>query len=266
MFLFLDHWHDILPREGGHLVSLFGGGGKTALLEVMTAALHADGVPICVTTTTRTESLDWPDLQIVEFTDLSNGGVEIGSTPVYVHNGVLPADGNTPEKWLGLSIAEADSLGRLLPDHVVLVEADGSAGYPIKLHRDDEPVLPSRTSLAVPVIGLSSVGAKPEKALHRLGRLPDDHLGLSPDESWNWDNMKALLAPPAGYLARIPAGVPVLLALLQMDECDDAIGLFSFAGQVMEEFDLPVIVMGDTSGPEPRLKTACLPDPEEDDE
>jgi len=266
VFVFLDNWHDIVPREGGHVVALFGGGGKTALLEVMTAALHGDDVPVCVTTTTRTETLDWPDLQVVEYDELSAGAVEIGDKPVYVRSGVLPAGDGAPEKWLGLSIDQADSLGRLLPDHVVLVEADGSAGHPVKLHRDDEPVLPARTSLAVPVIGLSSVGMKPEKALHRLGRLPDEYLGLTPDEPWNWDNMKALLSPPAGYLGRIPAGVPVLLALLQMDECDDAIGLFSFAGQVMEELNLPVMVMGDTSGPEPRLKTACLPDPEGDDE
>lgn len=266
VFLFLDHWHDILPREGGHVVALFGGGGKTSLLQAMAAALDVDGVRVCITTTTRTEPLDWPDLRVVEYAKLRLGACETGSSTVFVHGGILPGDGNTPEKWAGLEPSDVDELSNLLPDHVVLVEADGSSGLPVKLHRDDEPRFPARTSLAIPVVGLSCIGAQPGRVLHRIGRLAHDHLELAPDEPWNWDHAIALLARPDGYLGRIPVGVPVLLALLQMDECDDAIGLFSFVGRAMDELDLPVVLLGDTSGPEPRLRTVCKPDPEGGDD
>ncbi len=258
MFVFLDRWHDILPRDGGHVVSVFGGGGKTSLLEAACAALAADGVPVAVTTTTRTEALDWPDLRVLDRNELGTAP----EGPLFIRDRVLPADGDAPEKWLGPEPADVDALAGPLPDHVLLVEADGSAGKPLTLHRDDEPRLPARTSLAVPVIGLSCIGRSVAEVLHRYGELPHDHIISDPEAPWDWDRTEALLR---AYLDRIPAGVPVLPALLQMDECDDSIGLFEFAGRVMEDLGIPVVLMGDTSGPEPRLRTACRPDPEDGD-
>lgn len=255
MFMFLDQWHEILPREGGHVVAVIGGGGKTSLMEAVTGVLVDEGVPVCVTTTTRTEPLDWPGLVVLEHADLAAGAVAPAGVPIFVRGGV--AGEGSDLKWLGIPPADVDALGGILPGHVILVEADGSAKLPVKLHGEGDPALPARTSLAVVVVGLSAVGRPPAEVLHRIGRRSADHLGLADDEPWNWEHMMRLLGRPAGYLGRIGGHVPVMAALLQMDECDDAIGLFEFAGRVMEELAVPVVMMGDTSGPEPRLRTAC---------
>jgi probable selenium-dependent hydroxylase accessory protein YqeC len=256
MFMFLENWHEILPRDGGHVVSVFGGGGKTSLLEAMCDVLVDEGVPVCVTTTTRTEPLDWAGLVVLEHTDLLAGTVAPAGAPVFVRAGVNPSDG----KWLGLGPADVDALGGLLPGHVVLVEADGSAGLPAKLHNAHDPDLPARTSLAVPVLGLSALGGTPEDVLHRYGRVSDERLELVAGEPLAWDHLLNLLARPDGYLGRIAAHVPVMVALLQMDENDDAIGLFEAVGGIMDDLDVPVVLLGDTSGPEPRLRTACRVD------
>jgi len=260
MFMFLENWHEILPRDGGHVVSVFGGGGKTSLLEAMCAVLVDEGVPVCVTTTTRTEPLDWPGLVVLEHGELRSGAVAPAGAPVFVRAGVDQGEG----KWLGLEPDDVDALGGLLPGHVVLVEADGSAGLPVKLHAAHDPDLPARTSLAVPVVGLSALGESADHVLHRHGRISADRLELTEGEPLAWSHLLNLLAGPDGYLGRVAPGVPTMVALLQMDENDDAIGLFETVGGIMDDLDVPVVLMGDTSGPEPRLRTACRVDGDDD--
>ncbi len=253
-FCFLDAWHDFLPREGGHVVAVCGGGGKTSLLAAAAAALRESGAPVAVTTTTRTEPLAWPGLRAVSWEDVA-AGASRDEPLLFVRGGEHP-DG----KWRGLEPAQADLLGGLLPRHVVLVEADGSAGLPVKLHRDDEPVWPARTSLAILVLGLSALGRPVGEVLHRHGRLPAPGLPRDPAEAWSWDLMFRLLHGPGGYLSRVPAGVPVAVALTQLAACADSVGLFGFVGRVMEEAGVPLVVLAELAGERPQLRTTCRAD------
>ena len=41
---------------------------------------------------------------------------------------------------------------------VIVNEADGSAGRPLKAHREGEPVIPKNTTLIVPVVGIDCLG------------------------------------------------------------------------------------------------------------
>ena len=249
-FGFLDAWDDYLPTEGGHVVALCGGGGKTSLLACAAAALRARGARVAVTTTTRTEPLAWPGLRTREWDELV-AGAPGNDALLFVRRGAHP-DG----KWRGLAPDEVDALGELLPGHVVLVEADGSAGRPVKLHREDEPVWPGRTSLAVVVMGLGAVGLPIGEALHRHGRLPSPHLPADPAAPWDWEMMFRLLAGPGGYLARVPAGRPVVVALTQLGACVDGPGLFAFIGRVMGEANVPLVTLGELAGEHPGLRTA----------
>jgi probable selenium-dependent hydroxylase accessory protein YqeC len=250
-FCFLDAWHDFLPREGGHVVAICGGGGKTLLLAAAAAALRSAGTPVAVTTTTRTEPLVWPGLRVAPWAEVTNGALR--DEPLLFVQGGKHADG----KWRGLAPAEADALGGLLPRHVVLVEADGSAGLPVKIHRDDEPVWPARTSLAIVVMGLSALGRPVGTVLHRHGRLPAPWLPRDPAEIWSWDLMFRLLHGPGGYLAHVPDGVPVVVALTQLAACADSVGLFGFMARVMDEAGVPLIVLGELAGEHPHLRTTC---------
>lgn len=253
-FCFLDAWHDFLPREGGHVVAVCGGGGKTSLLAAAAAALRESGAPVAVTTTTRTEPLAWPGLRVVSWAEAAAGAAR-DEPLLFVRGGEHP-DG----KWRGLEPAQADLLGGLLPRHVVLVEADGSAGLPVKLHRDDEPVWPARTSLAILVLGLSALGRPVGEVLHRHGRLPAPGLPRDPAEAWSWDLMFRLLHGQGGYLSRVPAGVPVAVALTQLAACADSVGLFGFVGRVMEEAGVPLVVLAELAGERPQLRTTCRAD------
>ena len=250
-FEFLQPWHEFFPREGGHVVSLFGGGGKTSLLAVLTALYAAEGTPVLVTTTTRTEPVAWSGLTVRRYP--ARGPEQpLPAGPVFLHRGT-GQDG----KWRGLSPGEVDQLGRREPDRVCLVEADGSAGLPVKLHRPGEPVWPQRTSLALAVMGLGAIGEPVAEVLHRHGRLtPGCLTGLPTDGTWTWEHLFALLAGAEGYLAQVPTGVPVVLVLCQIDSLADSPGLFAFTGRVMEEAGIPIVVFGELAGETPRLRTA----------
>ena len=56
-FGFVDPWHQFLPREAGHVISLMGSGGKTSLLQVFADLYREIGLPVVLTTTTRSEPL-----------------------------------------------------------------------------------------------------------------------------------------------------------------------------------------------------------------
>ena len=247
-YFFIDPWYDFLPREPGHVVSFMGSGGKTSLMTLMAGALADEGVPVLLTTTTRSEPVSGvPDLPWKPGVDLPD------ARRVFLHGG-LDGEG----KWRGLAVEDVDALPEQYPDHLVLVEVDGSAKLPLKIHGDDEPVWPGRTSLAVVVMGAGAVGCRTGEVVHRFGRQPS--AALAGHEDWTileWDHTAELILGEGGYLARVPAGVPAVLAIAGLGEQADSIGLFSFADRAMADPRLPLVMFCETSADPASLRTAC---------
>ena len=251
-FGFVDPWHRFLPREAGHVIALMGSGGKTSLMLALADFYREISVPVVLTTTTRSEplsgleNLDLPGLASRDRADLPDA--------FFLHRGLLP-DG----KWAGLSPDEVDGLGGILPDRIVLAEVDGAAKLPLKLHRKGEPVWPGRTSLGIVVMGTSAVGSKTEDVLHRFGRLDWPPLDeLQPWTVWEWNHTLSLLLEPGGYLSRVPADIPCVLALTGMGEQPDSIGLFDFVGRAMGHERLPLALFCDLTSDPPGIRTACM--------
>ena len=233
-FGFADPWHVFLPREGGHVVGFMGSGGKTSLQRVVAEVYAAENIPTLLTTTTRCEVL--PDLPALTWSALQEA--DPGSLPeqLYVHSGE-----GEPGKWAGLTAAQVDSLGARFPERIVLAEVDGAAKYPLKLHRDGEPVWPRRTSLAVVVMGVGAVGGQAGQKIHRWTTVPFAAFAGLPDYTvLEWSHVADLLLADGGYLAQVPAEVPAVLALTGLADQDDSIGLFGFVGQAMENPALPL--------------------------
>lgn len=253
-YFFLEHWHEFLPREPGHVIALMGSGGKTSLMRAMADVLAADNLPVVLTTTTRTEPLE--GIPALEWDDLNPATNAEAPTVFFLHAGILP-DG----KWAGLEAEAVDGLEAVFPDRIVLVEADGAAKKPLKIHRDGEPVWPTRTSLAVVVMGVGAVGSKMGEVVHRFGR--QDSPALVGQKEWallEWDHMASLLLDDGGYLSQVPEGVPAVLALAGLADQDDSIGLFGFTGRAMEDPRLPLVVFGEMGGEEISLRTAVRDD------
>jgi probable selenium-dependent hydroxylase accessory protein YqeC len=76
-------------------------------------------------------------------------------------------------------------------DHI-LVEADGSAGRPLKAHRPWEPVIPGCSDLTVCLVGASGIGKPVSEACH----CPDlfaSLAGITPDRIVRPEHIAAVL-------------------------------------------------------------------------
>ena len=149
-----------LMLEGGGVVSLVGGGGKTTLMFKLARELSLDGEPVLTTTTTK----------IFE-PSLGQAGCVILSDSV---TNILDRAGEMLDRQLHLTAAagklsgsgklvgfQPDIIGKLWKAGLfqwIIVEADGAAGKPLKAPASHEPVIPACTQRLVAMVGLNGVG------------------------------------------------------------------------------------------------------------
>jgi probable selenium-dependent hydroxylase accessory protein YqeC len=141
------------------VISLVGAGGKTTLLYALGRELSASRCGIILTTTTKIFEPE-PSSSFLQFlsTELSavKGWV---AEQVHGHQCLLLARGRLPGgKLEGILPEWVDELFSLEGVSVIVNEADGSAGRPLKAPREGEPVIPDSTTLLVPVMGIDGMG------------------------------------------------------------------------------------------------------------
>ncbi len=133
-------------------IAITGSGGKTSLLVALANEYAKMGCSVLLSTTTK---LRHPNL------------FDYGSSDIHV-------DGSLPKPTAGevSFFAQEDpdvSTKATAPDalllasaatgfDVVLIEADGSRGLPLKYHRKTEPVIPPWVTQVIAVVGASALG------------------------------------------------------------------------------------------------------------
>ena len=149
-----------LMLEGGGVVSLVGGGGKTSLMFKLARELSMAGEPVLTTTTTKifepsrgqTSSAILSD-SVPQILDRA-GALLKGHLHLTAAAGRLPASG----KLYGFRpdiITEFWNAGLF---QWIVVEADGAAEKPLKAPDAHEPVIPACTKQLVAMVGLNGVG------------------------------------------------------------------------------------------------------------
>ncbi len=140
------------------VTAVIGGGGKTTLLRVLGERLARRGRTVLLCTTTKI----YPFQGLENLISPSEDGVR---RALAVHR--LAAAGSPVPGGTKLTAPELP-MERLaaLADHV-LVEADGSAGRPMKAHAPHEPVIPREAGQIVLVVGASGFGRPVGHAAHR---------------------------------------------------------------------------------------------------
>ena len=179
------------------IVAVVGSGGKTTYIREQAKKYLAQGKRVLVTTTTH--------MYAETDTLFTNDATEIGAclqTKGYCmagqreeQSGNFADDGVQQSESMRRPEGENRRLAKiraLPPDvlalaaqyaDVVLVEADGSKGRPVKFPAAHEPVIPAGTDRIVIVMGFFAVGQMIGEACHRpelvcrcLGASPDHHL------------------------------------------------------------------------------------------
>jgi probable selenium-dependent hydroxylase accessory protein YqeC len=136
-------------------VSFVGAGGKTTLIEYLAAEAIRQGKRVAITTTTKI----WAKEPYVLWADLGEGQAR----PDFVRVGKAVEDG----KLTALQPEEVAKLGSGYD--LVLIEADGSKGKPLKYPAEHEPVIPSFSDQVIVVAGLDALSGRADEQIFRWG-------------------------------------------------------------------------------------------------
>jgi probable selenium-dependent hydroxylase accessory protein YqeC len=207
-----------LGLEPKDVVSLAGAGGKTTLMFRLAGELLLSGKKVVTTTTTRIlepTSTDTPSFfvhtngdrikeylqrHLNQYRHITVAGERLGAGKV---KGISP--GLIIDLW-GLSICD-----------YIIIEADGAAGRPVKAPREQEPVIPSNTTLVVAILGVDGVGMElDEKNVfqsERISRLTGIPLG----GRITAESMATLMTHPEGIFKGAPASSRVVAFLNKVD-------------------------------------------------
>lgn len=156
------------------LTAIIGGGGKTTLLYRLARELEGRGSVIVTTSTHIFKPTDLP----FALTAGKVSGILCVGMPC--ENGKLSA----PQQSFRELTALAD---------YVLVEADGSAGRPLKAHASHEPVIPREANQVICVVGASGLNRPAAVKVHR----PERFIALSGSETATPETVAAVLKKEA---------------------------------------------------------------------
>ncbi len=135
------------------VIAVIGAGGKTTALPLL--AKQSGKEKVLITTTTKIYPMEGSliDPTREELAAALSGTICAGSREREGKLGILPPD------VLEIGLKTAD---------LVIYEGDGSRHHPLKLHRDNEPVILPQTTHCLIVAGLSALGKPVEEAVHRF--------------------------------------------------------------------------------------------------
>lgn len=147
----------------GAVISLVGAGGKTSLMYKLAEEGKAVDWRVLVTTSTRIlvptpDQYDRLDLSGKIFSDCE-------TLPPGIYVAGVPDTDPTKMRSVNLELLYYH-LNRF---DLVLIEADGSAGKPLKGWKPTEPVVPHFTSATIGIIDIQTIGKRIDETLvHRL--------------------------------------------------------------------------------------------------
>ncbi|MDD2231426.1 MAG: selenium cofactor biosynthesis protein YqeC [Sphaerochaetaceae bacterium] len=136
----------------GGLVSITGSGGKTSLLIALAQHEKAMGKSVLITTTTKLGAPHLVDYQV---------------NSIYLDDRILkmhPSRGSVdflayPFSSEKVCCPDLEVLSDAIRQYdIVLCEADGARHMPLKLHRDNEPVVLDQTSATIAIAGIGNWG------------------------------------------------------------------------------------------------------------
>ncbi len=119
-------------------------------------------------------------------------------------------------KLQGISPVVVDRLAERLPETLILVEADGARHRSLKAPAAYEPVLPTSTTILVPMAALDVVGQPlTQERVHRIEQVAAIS-GVAPGQTVTPRVVAAVLSHPQGGLKGIPPGAQAIPILNQL--------------------------------------------------
>jgi probable selenium-dependent hydroxylase accessory protein YqeC len=232
-------------------VNFVGGGGKTALIHKLLEEYCSEG-PVLGSTTTRIHPPDPTEgLVVISGENLvllrqivSQIGCSCADRPYKI---VVARHFMSPTLLRGVPSDFADSLDRnLFP--ILLNEADGAAGFSLKLPREGEPILMNHAEYLVPVIGMDCLYRPlgPE-VLFRWQALAES-FSLRAGERITPELAAGILLHPQGVCKDWKPGVTIIPYINKVDGIEQDSAAKDLAYAILHNGNFPVhrVVWGST--------------------
>lgn len=157
---------DKLNITANDVITITGGGGKTALMFALSLELAARKINHVMTTTAKICIADVPEQQCLISDKMSAVIAEIAKDPQ--REWLIGKEMVTSQKISGFSEAELVNLKQAIVPLVIINEGDGSKRKPYKFYHDYEPSIPKITTKLIHVIGAETLYRKiDEDTFHR---------------------------------------------------------------------------------------------------
>ena len=140
-------------------ISVIGSGGKTSLIKLLSSEFSHLGKSVLITTTTKIQSpffFDWGTNLVTDDLNMVKKWV---TKSLYNKIAVLYAlKSDSSEKWCAPNFNDLNDLKNYYD--VILCEADGAKGFPLKIHTEKDPVILSFSNFTIAVMGVWALGLK----------------------------------------------------------------------------------------------------------
>jgi probable selenium-dependent hydroxylase accessory protein YqeC len=237
---------DALSLGSHEIIALTGGGGKTTLMFALAEELCARGFKVLTTTTTKifepaqeqAPSLVIEADQGKAMASVKEGLLQNGHVTFAAHRFPEGKIGGVDPQFIEQMAQE------LLVDHII-VEADGAKRLPLKAPGDQEPVIPSVTTLVIPIIGIDAVG-KPlnEETAFRPERVAE-LTGTTLGDPITPQLIASLIIHPQGLCKGIPRGVRIIPFINKVETAEGLLRAREIAQEVLEKGDeIKKVVLG----------------------
>lgn len=249
---------DIKTRE---VISLVGAGGKTTLMFRLAQELTLRGKKVVTTTTTKILEpapeetgflfIEPDEEKIKEFVQ--------HQLDQYRHITVAAARLGSG-KLKGISSNLVNGLWQIRGIDTIIIEADGAAGRPVKAPRENEPVIPTTTTLVVAILGTDGMGRElnDENVFHaeRVSKIT----GIPVGERLTDEAMAILMTHPEGIFKGAPSSSRVVAFLNKVDIPDGIAKARRIAQKIFNKRNGQIerIVLGQLKS-EPPIAEVILP-------
>ncbi|MBI2202835.1 MAG: putative selenium-dependent hydroxylase accessory protein YqeC [Candidatus Rokubacteria bacterium] len=246
-----------LPVKAGDVVAFVGGGGKTSAMFRLAREIVERGGRVITTTTTKIFAAQIALAPAsVSAADATRARVAAALT---AHRHVLvigDADPGTG-KADGVSLDLVRRLRAWFPGACLLDEADGSRMRPFKAPAAHEPVIPSETTLVVPVVGADIFG-EPLDADHvHRPELISALSGARRGAAITPEIVARVLAHPDGGRKGVPANARVVVLINKVETLADRAPARETAERLLREPAIEAVLFTALRGDDPVLEVCA---------
>jgi len=232
----VDSLTEALGIKARDVVSLVGAGGKTTLMFRLAKELLLRGMKVVTTTTTKIAEPALGETGSL-FVDPDEGKIKDfvrRHLDRYAHITVA-RERLESGKLKGISQKLVGALWRLRETDVVIVEADGAAGRPVKAPRENEPVIPTATSLVVAILGTDGMGKElSDENVFQPERV-SKITGIPVGERLTDEAMAILMTHSEGIFKGAPSSSMVVAFLNKVDLPDGVAKARNIAQKVLDK-------------------------------